>query len=120
MKITKLFLLVSISLGLVFGPAGCSKPKSDGAAETGQANQITISQKIDSKVFVANLRRLGGPKPGESNQALLARYFVDNGVKMDPPSAVLIDEIGSRVLVRATEPDRAKILTLLQHLTTGQ
>ena len=109
-----------LSLGLIFcGLTGCKKP-SDGKPESGQANQFTQSYKIESKTFIANLKRIAAPKPGESNQALLLRCFVENGVIMEPPSAVMLDEISSRMLVRATESERQKIQALFERIVKGQ
>ena len=113
-----IFALV-LSLGLIFIlGAGCKK-QSDGKIETGQANQFTQSYKIESKIFIANLRRLATPKAGESTQALLLRFFLENGVNMEPPSAVMLDEKGNRLLVRAAEPERQKIQALFERIQKG-
>jgi hypothetical protein len=115
---TAIALVLGLALIFTTGP-GCKK-QSDGKTETGQSNQFTQSYKIETKTFIANLRRLAAPKPGESNQALLLRYFVENGVTMAPPSAVMLDEIGSRLLVRAAEPERQKIQSLFEQIEKGQ
>ena len=115
---TAIAFILSLSL-ILSGGAGCKK-QTDGKAETGQANQFTQSYKIEGKTFVANLRRIAAPKPGESLQALILRFFVENGVTMEPSSAVILDEMGNRLLVRATEPDRQKIQGLFERIQKGQ
>jgi len=115
----KTIIILGLGAGMMLaGITGCKK-QSDGHAETGQANQFTQSYKIESKAFIAKLRRITPPQPGESNQALLLRCFIENNVVMDPPSAVLIDEIGNRVLVRATESERQKIQALIERIEKG-
>ena len=116
----KVAIALVLSLSLIFAVGTGCKKKSDGKAETGQANQFTHSYKIDTKIFTANLRKLAAPKPGESTQALLLRYFVENGVAMEPPSAVMLDEMGNRLLVRAAEPERQKIQALFERIEKGQ
>jgi len=108
-----------LGLVLIFTTGTGCKKQSDGKTETGQAHQFTQSYKIETKTFIANLRRLAAPKAGESNQALLLRYFVESGVAMEPPSAVMLDEIGNRLLVRAAEPERPKIQALFERIEKG-
>lgn len=116
----KTAIALMLSVGLLFAAGtGCKKSQNDGQAETGQANQFTQSYKIEPKNFNANLRRLAPPKPGESSQALVLRFFVDNGVVMEPPSAVMLDEIGNRLLVRAAESERKKIQALFERIEKG-
>jgi len=115
----KTIIALVLGLGLIFTTGTGCKKQSDGKIETGQANQFTQSYKIETKTFIANLRRLAAPKPGEANQALLLRYFVENGVAMEPPSAVMLDEMGSRLLVRAAEPERQKIQALFERIQKG-
>ncbi|MSR65752.1 MAG: hypothetical protein EXS24_00045 [Pedosphaera sp.] len=116
----KTTIALILGAALIFtGTTGCKKP-SDGKSETGQADQFTQSFKVETKTFVDNLKRLATAQPGESNQAVLKRFFVENGVAMDPPSDVILDEIGNRVLVRATEPERQKIQALFERIQKGQ
>ena len=113
-------ITIILGLGLLLaGVTGCKK-KADSPAVAGQENQFTQSINIDPKVFVPSLRGLLPPKPGESSKALLLRYLVENGVAMEPPSDVMVDEIGNRVLVRATESQRQKIKELFDRIEKGR
>ena len=118
----KKLLMMATMLALVFGDTlGCKKhDAASGSAGQGQAPMFTQSYSIDAKAFVANLRRIATPKERESNQELLLRFFKENNVAMDPPAALLVDENGNRLLIRAPESEKARIQTLFQKIQRGQ
>ena len=119
----KTLLTVAISLGLLFtGTVGCRKHNNE-AADTSQAQGVSLfsrSYPINTATFVGNLRRIAAPKGRESNQDLLIRFFKENGVAMDPPAALLLDEGGNRLLVRAPEPEKDKVQALFARIQKGQ
>lgn len=119
----KTILTVAISLGLLFtGAVGCKKHNNE-AADTSQAQGVSMfsrSYPITTATFVAKLRQIAAPKGRESNQDLMIRFFKENGITIDPPAAVLLDEGGNRLLVRAPESEKEKVQALFERIQNGQ
>lgn len=119
----KKLLTVALSLGLLLsGAVGCKKNKPE-AADTSEAQGIPLfsqSYPADPATFVPNLKRLAAPRGGESNQNLLARFFKENNIAIDPPAAVFLDEGGKRLLVRAPQSDKEKVQALVERIQKGQ
>ena len=108
--------IIALALGLIFaGPTGC-KPKN----EARPADLFTQSYKINTATFVGNLKRMAGKKPGESNQQAALRFFHENNLVLGSQETVLLDEIGSRLLVRSNESERQKIQALFERIEKGQ
>jgi len=73
--------------------------------------------KIKSDAFVRSLKELAGENPnnlGESNQALLERYFKNNRVVIQKPGSVSLDEKGNRLLIRTTKTQQEEIRKLFE------
>ena len=119
----KTILTATLALGLICtGAIGCKPHNNDQAgAGTNQPEHLfTRSYKIATATFVGNLKNLAAPKAGESNQQLLIRYFKENNVVIEPPAALLLDEQGNRLLVRASETDKDKIQALFDKIQNGK
>ncbi len=119
----KTLLTVAVSLGLLCTAGlGCKKQNNE-TADASQAQGVSLfsrSYPINSATFAANLRRVAAPKGRESNQDMMVRFFKENGITVDPPAAVLLDEGGNRLLVRAPESEKEKVQALFERIQKGQ
>ena len=94
--------------------AGCGGGKGEAGSGQGQPESLfSCSYKISPGNFVRNLKALTAPAAGESNQQLLLRFFKENNVAIEPPAAVLLDEMGNRLLVRVPETEKEKVEALV-------
>jgi hypothetical protein len=109
----KTLLLLSITFVLVFaGVAGTT----NSTVQTSAPLLERSFDKLDLKKFVHNLQQLTPPKPDESSQALLVRYFKEHNVVVEKPGAVFLDEKGSRLLVWATKAQLDEVEALFRKI----
>lgn len=116
----KTIIAIIVGLGLMLtGVTGCKK-QNDSQSSPGEPKLFSQSFKVEPRAFTSNLRKIDPPKPGEPDRALLIRFFSENGVSMETPADVIIDEIGKRVLVRAPETQKEKVQALFDRIEKGQ
>jgi hypothetical protein len=110
----KILLLLSISFTLALA---CVAGSTNATVQTTEPLLTRSFDKFDIGTFVHNLRQLAPPKQGESNQALLLRYFKENNVEVEKPGAVFLDEKGKRLLVRAAKAQLDRIQALFERIS---
>ncbi len=116
----KTVITIILGFGLMFaGVTGCKK-QNDAQSLSGEPKFFSQSFKVEPRAFISNLRKITPPKPGEPDRALLIRFYTENGINMEPPADVMIDEIGKRLLVRAQETQKEKVLALFDRIEKGQ
>jgi len=85
---------------------------------TASSDRLLVREyKIKSDTFVRSLKQLevANPNdPGESNQALLVRYFKNKQVVVEKPGSVFLDEKGNRLIIRTTKVQQEKIQMLFE------
>ena len=83
----KTLLILIAGFGLAFASyAGTTN-------DTASAELLPMrSYEISSKTFASHLKHLVPPQSGESDQALLLRYFKQHQIELQEPSHVFLDE----------------------------
>jgi hypothetical protein len=75
--------------------------------------------KLDSTVFLANLRKVTPPSEGETDANLFRRFFKENGVGLEPPRSVYFSDRAG-MMVYATREEIDKIETLVKKVMASK
>ncbi|MGH7953776.1 MAG: tetratricopeptide repeat protein [Limisphaerales bacterium] len=110
----KTLFTIIISLGLVSvgmsdttnAPAGSSQSQSAGL----------VQKEYDAGIFVDKLKTKLTPQAGESDYSLVLRYLKQNGVEVQKPEAIFLNERKHQLYVRASKSEQEKIEALIVKL----
>jgi hypothetical protein len=108
-----LFALI-IGFGLVSTSFGGS---SD---QTTSPELYSRTYQVSADTFVAHLKHLLPPKPGETDTALLVRFFEQKHVEIKPPESIFLSEEKGLLFARATASDQDKIEKLVEKIVLGK
>jgi hypothetical protein len=73
----------------------------------------TVIYKVNVETFISNLKQLAGAKDGESNLAMLLRFFKQNGVEMKSTESVFLSEEKRMLFVKTTKSHQHKVERLV-------
>ena len=108
-----LFTLI-IGVGLAFTSFGGSTD------QTTSPQLLARTYKVSTDTFMAHLKHLLPSNAGETDTALLVRFFKQKGVEIKPPEAVFWNDKKGLVFVRATASDQSKVEKLVEKIVLGK
>ena len=78
---------------------------------------VMRTYKVNAETFVANLKYLMPPRPGESNTALLIRYFKQKHIEIKPAKSKFLNEKKNLLFALAPKEDQDKIKHVIIEIT---
>ena len=108
-----LFPLI-IAVGLAFTSFGGSTD------QTTSPQLFSRVYHVSTNTFVPHLKHLLPPKAGETDTALVVRFFKQKHVEIKPPEAVFLNEEKGMLFVRATQTDQDEIEKLVEKIMVGK
>jgi hypothetical protein len=86
---------------------------ADSTNQTSSDVFLMRTYKVSTETFLAHLKHRLPPKSGETDTALLIRYFKQKHIEIKPPESVFWNETMSLIFAKATKPDQDKIEQLV-------
>ncbi len=77
---------------------------------------LSRTYRVSADTFVAHLKHLLPPKPGETDTELLVRFFDLKHIEIKPPESVFLNEQMGMLFARATKSDQDKIEKLINKI----